>query len=102
MTATQVALVTGSGKRRVGSEVADALARRGYAVAVHYRTSAAEAAETVAALRAHGVEVEAFQADLADEAAVRGMVGGVLRPVRPDRRAGELRRRSGRASGWRT
>jgi pteridine reductase len=78
MTATRVALVTGSGKRRVGSVVADALARRGYAIAVHYRTSAAEAAETVEALRAHGVAVEPFQADLTDEAAVRAMVAGVL------------------------
>ena len=51
MSPTKVALVTGSGKRRVGSVVADALARAGYAVAVHYRTSAAEARETVAALR---------------------------------------------------
>jgi pteridine reductase len=78
VTARQVALVTGSGKRRVGWHVADALARRGYALAVHYRTSAAEAAETTAALRGHGVEAVAFQADLTDEAAVRAMVGAVL------------------------
>jgi pteridine reductase len=74
----RVALVTGSGKKRVGAAVADALARRGYAVAVHYRTSAAEAAETAAALRAHGVEAEPFPADLADEAAVKAMVAGVI------------------------
>ena len=37
----RVALVTGSGKRRVGAAVADALARAGYAVAVHYLSSAA-------------------------------------------------------------
>lgn len=79
MPATRVALVTGSGKRRVGSVVADALARRGYAVAVHYRTSAAEAAETVEALRAHGVEADGFQADLTEETAVRALVAGVLR-----------------------
>ncbi|MBY0460516.1 MAG: SDR family oxidoreductase, partial [Gemmataceae bacterium] len=63
---------------RVGSVVADALARRGYAVAVHYRTSAAEAAASAAALRTHGVEAETFQADLGDETAVRAMVGAVL------------------------
>ncbi|HEX5269671.1 MAG TPA: SDR family oxidoreductase [Gemmataceae bacterium] len=74
-----VALVTGSGKRRVGWYVADALARRGCALAVHYRTSAAEAAETAAALRAHGVEAAAFQADLTNEAAVRALVDAVLR-----------------------
>lgn len=74
----RVALVTGSGKRRVGAAVADALAHRGYTLAVHYRSSAAEAEETVAALRRHGVEAVAFGADLADEAAVKGMVSGVL------------------------
>jgi pteridine reductase len=78
MPPTRVALVTGSGKRRVGSVVADALARRGYSIAVHYRTSATEASETVAALRTHGVEAEAFAADLTDERAVRDLVRQVL------------------------
>jgi pteridine reductase len=78
MTTRQVALVTGSGKRRVGWHIADALAQRGYALAVHYRTSAAEAAETTAALQALGVEAAAFQADLTDEAAVRALVAAVL------------------------
>src|SRR4051794_3241131 len=78
MDPSRVALVTGSGKKRVGSVVADALARRGYAVAVHYRTSAAEAAETVVALRALGVEADHFRADLTDETAVRDMVRDVL------------------------
>ena len=78
MTTRRVALVTGSGKRRVGWHVADALARRGYALAVHYRTSAAEAAETIASLREHGGDAFGFQADLTDESAVRSMVGGVL------------------------
>jgi pteridine reductase len=79
MPPTRVALVTGSGKKRVGSVVAEALARRGYAIAVHYRTSAAEAEETAAALRGLGVEVAAFQADLADEATVQAMVRDVLK-----------------------
>jgi pteridine reductase len=78
MPAERVALVTGSGKRRVGSVVAEALAKRGYAVAVHYRSSAAEAEETAAALRTHGVPVATFPADLADETAVGDMVRGVL------------------------
>jgi pteridine reductase len=75
----QVALVTGSGKRRVGWYVADALARRGYALAVHYRTSAAEATETTTALQQHGIEAVGFQADLTDESAVRGLVAAVLK-----------------------
>ncbi len=78
MNARQVALITGSGKRRVGWYIADALAQRGYALAVHYRSSAASAAETVAALRSRGVEATAFQADLREEQAVRGLVGKVL------------------------
>ena len=51
MPPTQVALVTGAGKRRVGWHVAAALAARGCALAVHYRTSAAEAAEAVEVFR---------------------------------------------------
>jgi pteridine reductase len=69
-----VALVTGSGKRRVGWHVAAALAARGYALVLHYRTSAAEAAESAAAFQAQGVEVLPYQADLADESAVKRMV----------------------------
>jgi pteridine reductase len=78
MSDAPVALITGSGKRRVGWHVADALQRRGYRLALHYRTSAAEAAETVREFRALGAEVITVQADLADEAAVRGLVGHVL------------------------
>lgn len=76
-TPTRVALVTGSGKRRIGWYVADALAGRGYALAVHYRTSVAEGEETVAALRARGVEAMGIRADVTDEAAVRSMVDQV-------------------------
>ncbi len=74
----KVALVTGSGKRRVGWHVADALAERGYALAVHYRTSAAEAEETVAYLKNKGVAALALQADLTDEQAARSLVLGTL------------------------
>lgn len=78
MVNAKVALVTGSGKKRVGAAVADALAAAGYHIVVHYRTSAAEAADTVAALKKHGVEAEAFGADLASGGAVRGLVGEVI------------------------
>lgn len=74
----RVALVTGSGAKRVGSVVASALAQRGYAIAVHYRTSGAEAEETAHMLRTHDVEAETFPADLTDERAVRSMVRDVL------------------------
>ena len=78
MPSARVALVTGSGKRRVGWHVADALAGRGYDLAIHYRTSAAEADETITYLQTRGIQAARFQADLTDEGAVRGMVGEVL------------------------
>jgi pteridine reductase len=73
-----VALVTGSGKRRIGWHVAQALADRGYALIVHYHTSAVEAAETVEALRARGVEAVAIQADLTDERSVQALIDQTL------------------------
>ena len=73
-----VALVTGSGKKRVGSVVADALAQHGYALAIHYRSSAAEAEESATAYRQRGLEVLLVQADLRDEAAVKSMIQQVV------------------------
>jgi pteridine reductase len=79
VTEPKVALVTGSGKRRVGAHVAAALAARGFAIAVHYRTSAAEATETAARLAGQfHVPAVAVQADLGDEVAVKHMVAEVL------------------------
>jgi pteridine reductase len=74
----RVALVTGSGKKRVGWYVADTLAGQGYALAVHYHTSAAEAEETAGHLRGRGVQAAAFQADLADGSAAAGLIRAVL------------------------
>src|SRR5437660_4838574 len=76
--ASKAALVTGSGKRRIGWHVAQALAARGYALAVHYHTSTEEAAETVAAFNARGVPAFPFQADLSDERSVRSLIDTVL------------------------
>ncbi|QEL20212.1 SDR family NAD(P)-dependent oxidoreductase [Limnoglobus roseus] len=78
MSTNRVAVVTGSGKKRVGAVVAEALAARGYDIAVHYRSSAAEAEETATSLRRHGVAVQTFPADLQDEGTVRGLVDAVL------------------------
>jgi pteridine reductase len=74
MGSQKVALVTGAGKRRVGSHVADALANRGYSLAIHYRSSANEANEAVAAFKDRGVEAIAIQADLTDEKAVWSLI----------------------------
>jgi pteridine reductase len=73
-----VALVTGSGKRRIGWHVAQALADRGYALIVHYHASAVEAAEAVEAFRARGVEAVAMQADLTDERSVQALIDQTL------------------------
>lgn len=73
MSQPRVALVTGSGKKRIGWHVAAALAERGYNLVVHYHTSAAEADEAAAAFRRPGVEALALQADLRDETAVHGL-----------------------------
>lgn len=78
MPAVKVALVTGSAKRRIGRHVADALAGRGYAVVIHYRTSKSDALEAVAAYESRGGAALAIQADLGDENAVRGMIEKTL------------------------
>ncbi len=78
MSLNRVALVTGSGKRRVGWHVAQALADRGYALIVHYHTSATEAAEAVDAFHARGVEAVAIQADLTDERSVHALIDQIL------------------------
>ncbi len=74
----RVALVTGAGKRRVGNVIAQALADRGFSVAINYRQSAGEAGETVDELKRRGVEAEAFQADVAIEADVRRLFREVM------------------------
>jgi pteridine reductase len=73
-----VALVTGSGKKRIGRTVADALVQRGYSMVVHYHTSALDAEEAVAAYRQQGVESLALQADLSDDGAVHALFQTIL------------------------
>ena len=74
----KVALVTGSGRRRVGNVVAAELAARGYAVALHYNRSAESARQTVDELVKQGLRGEAFQADVADESQVDRLFDEVL------------------------
>ena len=71
---SKIALITGSGKRRIGNVVALALAERGYDIALHYNRSAEEAQQTVVELQQRGVRAAAFQADLANEADVARLV----------------------------
>jgi len=67
------ALVTGSA-RGIGREIALALARRGYDVAVHFRTSAAEAEATCSDATALGVRAVSLQADLTHPEAAAALV----------------------------
>jgi pteridine reductase len=69
-----VAFVTGSGKRRVGAAVAEALARKGYALGLHYRSSRAEAETIAEELRRFSPRVEIYEADLAREGEVKTMI----------------------------
>lgn len=77
VTPRRVVLVTGAA-RRLGRTIALELARHGNDVAVHYRGSGADAHDTVEALRAAGAKAQAFQADLADEAACKALVPAVV------------------------
>jgi pteridine reductase len=66
-------LVTG-GAQRVGKAIVLGVAGQGASVAFSYHHSADEAAVTVEEVRALGVTCEAFQADVSDVQAARGLV----------------------------
>ena len=72
-----VVLVTGA-SRRLGRDIALALAAGGWRVAVHYRGSEADAIKTVADCSILTQGSAAFQADLSDEAAARSLLPAVL------------------------
>jgi 3-oxoacyl-[acyl-carrier protein] reductase len=71
--AKKVALITG-GARGIGRGVALDLAARGWSVAICYRTSAPEAGETIAAIKAQGVDGVALQCDVSKPEAARELV----------------------------
>ena len=73
---SKVAIVTG-GARGIGRACALALARRGYSVAI-VDLLVPEAAEAVGLLEAEGVQARSFEADVADHAAARRIVGEVV------------------------
>jgi NAD(P)-dependent dehydrogenase (short-subunit alcohol dehydrogenase family) len=73
----RVALVTGAA-RDVGREIALTLTAEGAAVAVNYRSSGAEAEALVGEIATKGGKAKAYQADVADFAAVQAMVAAVV------------------------
>ncbi|MEO6016450.1 MAG: SDR family oxidoreductase [Polaromonas sp.] len=72
-----VVLVTGAA-RRLGREIALALASGGWQVAVHYRSSEEDAMKTVADCARISGASAAFHADLGDETAVRALLPAVV------------------------
>ncbi|MES2415215.1 MAG: SDR family oxidoreductase [Pseudomonadota bacterium] len=72
-----VVLVTGAA-RRLGREIALALATAGWKVAVHYRNSQAEAQTTVEDCSRLSGTSASFQCDLDDESAVKSLVPAVI------------------------
>ncbi|WP_425091464.1 SDR family oxidoreductase [Tropicimonas sp. S265A] len=86
MTALKIegaALVTGAGKR-LGAAMALYLAGRGHDVAVHYASSAQDAEDVAAQVRAMGRNAVAVQADLLDDAQTETLVeraAGALGPL---------------------
>lgn len=76
------ALVTGAAKR-IGRALAIETARAGFDVAVHFKTSRAEAESVCAEIEALGRKAAAVQADLADEAQARMLAGEAAMAVGP-------------------
>jgi NAD(P)-dependent dehydrogenase (short-subunit alcohol dehydrogenase family) len=81
-TIPRAALVTG-GARRLGRAIALALADAGFAVAVHYNSSAADAERTAAEVRARGRQATVLRADLANEEDVRRLVPAAAEQLGP-------------------
>ena len=73
----RVALVTGAG-RRLGRELARALAERGMTLAIHHHASSEGAEELRAEVGAAGARAECFAADLTDARAARALPGRVV------------------------
>src|SRR5690348_17885214 len=72
----KAALVTG-GARRIGREIALALAEAGCDVAITYLSSGREARQTAQDIRRHGVRGLALACDVRDEKSVRNAVKSV-------------------------
>ena len=77
MNTPRTVLVTGAA-RRLGREIALALAGGGWQVAVHYRSSQADAVKTVEDCRTLAGFAQGFEADLDDEAAVHSLLPRVI------------------------
>lgn len=82
METIKTALITGAA-RRIGREICLSLAQKGWAVAIHYHGSDANAAETQKEAAAFGVEARLFKADLSREEKAVGLVKQVVGEMGP-------------------
>ena len=73
-----VALVTGSGSKRVGRAIAEQLAVLGYDLAIHANTSVEQANQLVDRLREQGTGAVVVQGDLSDEDDLRRVFSSTL------------------------
>jgi len=80
--AGQVALVTGAA-RRIGREIALALAEAGARVAVNYNSSESDARETVGEIEKRGGRAVALQADVSSAGEVQQLVGATEEKLGP-------------------
>jgi NAD(P)-dependent dehydrogenase (short-subunit alcohol dehydrogenase family) len=78
----RAALVTGAAKR-IGRAIAEDLTQQGWAVAVHYNSSRAEAEELVRAIQGHGGRAVALHADLEREAEVESLLPRAIEALGP-------------------
>jgi len=69
----QAALITGSSKR-VGKEIALALANDGFDIAVHYSSSNKEASQTAEEIKKTGVKAEIFKANLSNQSELEKLI----------------------------
>jgi NAD(P)-dependent dehydrogenase (short-subunit alcohol dehydrogenase family) len=75
---SRVALITGAADR-VGAAIARRLAGDGWAVVIHYRSSAEKAEAVAAEIRATGGTAATIGADLADRTQRAGLIGAAAR-----------------------
>jgi NAD(P)-dependent dehydrogenase (short-subunit alcohol dehydrogenase family) len=78
----RAALVTGAG-RRIGAHLARRVAERGYAVALHYGTSAAQAEALAEEIERGGARAVTLQADLRDPAQLEELIAAAHAKIGP-------------------